>query len=158
MFFKIIICCRWLSSWVMNKTRSPLWHGQCGWWTSLPTLTWLPFSPTAAFPFSSAGWRSVRHFAILLYTSFLPIIFATSVDMNFAFFDIFNMFLYLPICSMRLTCQGKSALLSLSQRSKGLMQLWNLRIWTQTWRVSQCCSISLILHNVLWSKSQSYNF
>lgn len=51
-------------------------------------------------------------------------------------------FLYISICSMRLTCQGKSALLSSSQRFKGLMQLWNLRIWTRTWRVSHCCSIN----------------
>lgn len=52
------------------------------------------------------------------------------------------------ICSMRLTCQGKSAPLSSSQRFKGLMQLWNLRIWTQTWRVSLGCGIINVIYDL----------
>lgn len=43
---------------------------------------------------------------------------------------------YLFSCSMRWTCLGKSALLSSSQRFRGLAQPWNLRTWIQTWRVS----------------------
>lgn len=52
--FKWCLCFRWSSSWVMSKTRSLLLHEQWGSWTSSQTLTWLPFSPIAAFPFSSA--------------------------------------------------------------------------------------------------------
>lgn len=49
---------------------------------------------------------------------------------------------------MRLTCQGKSAPLSSSQRFKGLMQPWNLRIWTQTWRVSLGCGIISVIYDL----------
>lgn len=65
--------------------------------------------------------------------------------MLLVFFDFLNS---VSIRSMRLTCQGKSAPLSSSQRFKGLMQLWNLRIWTQTWRVSPGCGIISVIYDL----------
>lgn len=44
---------------------------------------------------------------------------------------------------MKWTCQGKSALLSSSQRYKGLVQLWSLRTWTQIWSVSHYFKVQL---------------
>lgn len=45
---------------------------------------------------------------------------------------------------MRWTCQGKSALLSSSQRYRGPVQLWSQKTWTQTWKVRKCSDLEKV--------------
>lgn len=75
------------------------------------------------FHLQTRGWlRTLHHLFVSLWGFYKNLLDSTFFLNHFS--------------SMKWTCQGKSALLSLSQRSRGLVQLWSLRTWIQTWRVS----------------------